>query len=212
MTTNPTLCAKLGVSPPPQTIHLRVKINIVDNISSDRKYNYWAKLAVLPRDRERFSHELKLINGTLEGVRLFHIMDLLATAAHSFGSDEPDLPLSRSEDSSDIDGWKRFAFDQSAHLCAIIAYVARHLCSEWTSTGVWGTSDPSVRKALDPLHSGLFDIDCYESARRIFTTFLCRWGVGDRLDIKECPERLKLSACPNVGLTFPQATSRSHQM
>lgn len=216
---NPLLCTKLGISPPPQAIHLRVAMTVVDNITSGRKYAYWTKLAVLPRDAEKFAHELVLISGTLEDVRLFHIMDLLSAAAYSFGSDRQDLPLDRPKDHCRaVDERHPFAFSHSAHLYATIAYVVRNLCSEWRSTEVWKTSDQRVQDVLGPLHTVLFKNKCYDSSRDILNTFLKRWTTGDYLGILErsdlqegsCRDTLRLFACPNVRAVLIRAFIPAH--
>lgn len=211
MVSNSSLCDKLGISGPSPAIHLRLKITVVDNRTSGKKYEYLTKVAVLPRDTERFAHELVLINGTLEDVRVFHIMDLLGAAAAYFGSDEADLPLTRPENRCcRADGRKCFTFNRSAHPPAVIAYVVRYFCSEWTPTEVWGTSDQGVREALGPLHSVEFDKDCFDFSHGILSNFMNRWATKDCLDTWGCsdpggwasPERLTLSACPNIRPTM----------
>jgi hypothetical protein len=55
-----------------------------------RFFHQEAKLVMLPQDEARFAQDLVLVRGTLEDVRLFHIMSLLSIASDVFASEKVD--------------------------------------------------------------------------------------------------------------------------
>jgi hypothetical protein len=232
--------SKLGVSPTPNAIHLRMKATVVENChtqismtdgerdlprSLQREFSQSLKLAVFPRDEAVFARDCTVIRGRLEGVRLFHIMDLLLRAFDSFKQ--------RLRDDRPTDP----PFDIS-HLSAILAHVLRTFCSEWAPTKdsrtssrsrltqipkAWNLLEPKAdrgrltrsrptetslprqaQRALDPVLRG-DKLRCYECSREILAAILSHWVRHERLTLSAYPKaRLILAFVCNLNCCLPQ--------